>query len=93
MRSKLLSPKDLFATEEFAEVLSTLVEPADEASSTKIQKQLVELGFISERPTSLVKLQVLLSSFLMQSSRLLSRSERKGEPMVIGIPQDEVYSL
>ena len=91
MRSKLLSPKDLFATEDFAEVLSPLVEPADEEASIEIQKQLIELGFKSERPTSLVKLQVLLSSFLMQSSRLLSRSERKSEPMVIGIPHDEVY--
>ena len=91
MKTKLLSPKDLFATEEFAEVLSPLVEPADEASSTEIQKQLVELGFIYERPTTLIKLEVLLSSFLMQSSRLLGRSERKGEPMVIGIPHDEVY--
>jgi len=91
MNTKLLSPKDLFAAEDFAEVLSPLVEPADEVASTEILKQLVELGFKSERPTSLVKLQVLLSSFLMQSSRLLSRSERKGEPMVIGIPQDEVY--
>lgn len=90
MRSKLLSPKDLFATEDFAEVLSPLVEPADEEASIEIQKQLIELGFKSERPTSLVKLQVLLSSFLMQSSRLLSRSERKSEPMVIGIPHDEV---
>lgn len=91
MNTKLLSPKDLFATEDFAEVLSPLVEPADEASSTEIQKQLIELGFISERPTTLIKLEVLLSSFLMQSSRLHSRSERKGEPMVIGIPHDEVY--
>ena len=91
MNTKLLSPKDLFATEDFAEVLSPLVEPADEASSTEIQKQLIELGFISERPTTLIKLEVLLSSFLMQSSRLHSRSERKGEPLVIGIPHDEVY--
>ena len=91
MRSKLLSPKDLFATEEFAEILSPLVEPADEVSSTEIQKQLIDLGFISERPTTLIKLQVLLSSFLMQSSRLFSRSKRKGEPMVLGIPHDEVY--
>ena len=91
MNTKLLSPKDLFATEDFAEVLSPMVEPADEAASTEIQKQLIELGFISERPTTLIKLEVLLSSFLMQSSRLHSRSERKGEPMVIGIPHDEVY--
>ena len=91
MKVKLLSLKDLFATEDFAEVLSPLVEPTDEASSSEIQKQLVELGFIFERPTTLVKLQVLLSSFLMQSSRLLSRSERKGEPMVMGVPHDEVY--
>lgn len=91
MNVKLLSPKDLFATEDFAEVLSPLVEPADEAAFTEIQKQLIELGFISERPTTLIKLEVLLSSFLMQSSRLHSRSERKGEPMVIGIPHDEVY--
>jgi len=91
MNTKLLSPKDLFATEDFAEVLSPMVEPADEAASTEIRKQLIELGFISERPTTLIKLEVLLSSFLMQSSRLHSRSERKGEPMVIGIPHDEVY--
>ena len=91
MNTKLLSPKDLFATVEFAEVLSPLVEPADEAASSDIQTQLIELGFVSERPTSLMKLQVLLSSFFMQSSRLLSRQERKGEPMVIGIPHDEVY--
>ena len=91
MNTKLLSPKDLFATVEFAEVLSPRVEPADEAASSEIQTQLIELGFVSERPTSLMKLQVLLSSFFMQSSRLLSRQERKGEPMVIGIPHDEVY--
>ena len=32
--TKLLSPKDIFATDEFAEVLSPLVEPADEDASS-----------------------------------------------------------
>ena len=89
--TKLLSPKDQFATDDFAEVLSPLVEPADENSAASIDQMLGELGFVSERPSTVIKLQVLLSSFLMQSARLLSRLERKGEAMVLGIPHDEVY--
>ena len=88
--TKLLGPKDVFATDEFAEVLSPLVEPADEAASNVLLDQLKRLGFSSERPTSLTKLKVLLASFLMQSGRLESRRERKGEPMVMGIPHDAV---
>ena len=89
--TKLLGPKDVFATDEFAEVLSPLVEPADEDASNVLLDQLKRLGFSSERPTSLTKLKVLLASFLMQSGRLESRRERKGEPMVMGIPHDAVY--
>ena len=88
--TKLLSPKDQFATDDFAEVLSLLVEPADDDSAASIDQMLGELGFVSERPSTVIKLQVLLSSFLMQSARLLSRLERKGEAMVLGIPHDEV---
>ncbi|NBT89120.1 MAG: hypothetical protein EBT51_12620, partial [Flavobacteriaceae bacterium] len=57
--TKLLSPKDIFATDEFAEVLSPLVEPADEDASSVLVDQLKRLGFASERPTSLAKLKVL----------------------------------
>ena len=89
--TKLLGPKDVFATDEFAEVLSPLVEPADEDASSVLVDQRKRLGFASERPTSLAKLQVLLASFLMQAGRLESRRDRKGEPMVMGIPHDAVY--
>lgn len=89
--TKLLGPKDIFATDEFAEVLSPLVESADEDVSSALADQLKRLGFASERPTSLTKLKVLLASFLMQAGRLESRRERKGEPMVMGIPHDAVY--
>ena len=85
--TKLLGPKDVFATDAFAEVLSPLVEPADEDASNVLLDQLKRLGFSSERPTSLTKLKVLLASFLMQSGRLESRRERKGEPMVMGTPR------
>ena len=86
--TKLLGPKDVFATDEFAEVLSPLVEPADEDASSVLVDQLKRLGFASERPTSLAKLKVLLASFLMQAGRLESRRERKGDPMVMGIPHE-----
>lgn len=89
--TKLLGPKDVFATDEFAEVLSPLVEPADDDTSSFLVDQLRKLGFTLERPSSLVKLQVLLASFLMQAGRLESRRDRKGEPMVMGIPHDAVY--
>ena len=38
--TKLLGPKDIFATDEFAEVLSPLVEPADEDASSALADQL-----------------------------------------------------
>jgi hypothetical protein len=74
--TKLLGPKDVFATDEFAEVLSPLVEPVDEDASSVLLDQLSRLGFTSERPSSLAKLQVLLASFLMQAGRLESRRDR-----------------
>lgn len=89
--TKLLGPKDIFATYDFAEVLSPLVEPVDDGASSVLIDQLKRLGFTSERPSSLAKLKVLLASFLMQAGRLESRRDRKGEPMVMGIPHDAVY--
>ena len=46
--TKLLSPKDQFATDDFAEVLSPLVEPADDDSAASIDQMLGELGFAKE---------------------------------------------
>jgi len=89
--TKLLGPNDDFTTTEFAEVLSPLVEPADDNASKVLIDRLRRLGFKSERPSTLSKLQVLLASFLMQATRLESRRDRKGEPMVMGIPHDAVY--
>ena len=89
--TKLLSPKDVFATDQFSEILSPLVEPTDEVASLIVKQLLADLGFVLERPSTVIKLEVLLSSFLMQSARLLSRQQRKNEPMVMGIPHDEVY--
>lgn len=89
--TKLLGPKDDFTTTEFAEVLSPLVEPADDNASKVLIDRLRGLGFKSERPSTLSKLQVLLASFLMQATRLESRRDRKGEPMVMGVPHDAVY--
>ena len=37
--TKLLGPKDVFATDEFAEVLSPLVEPADDDTSSVVANQ------------------------------------------------------
>ena len=42
--TKLLGPKDIFATDEFAEVLSPLVEPADEDASSVLVDQLKRFG-------------------------------------------------
>jgi len=89
--TKLLGPDDFFATHKFAEVLSPLVEPADDDTDRLLRDQLHQLGFASERPSTVGKLQVLLASFLMQATRLEGRKERKGEPMVIGIAHDEAY--
>ena len=85
MKVKLLSPRDLFATDQLAEVLSPLVEPADASASTVIERLLGELGFPSERPSTMIKFKILLPSFLMWSSRLQRRLERKGKVMVIFI--------
>ena len=88
MKAKLLGPIDLFANDQFAEVFSPLVEPTDASTSIEINRLLGELGFSSERPSTMIKFKVLLSSFLMQSLRLQCRLERKAEAMVEGIPHD-----
>ena len=45
MKAKLLGPKDLFAIDQFAEVLSSLVEPNDASTSKEIERPVGELGF------------------------------------------------
>ena len=89
--TKLLGPKDLFEEVEFQEVLSPLVEPASDQDLMAISGFLNDLGLANNRPTTIRKIVVLLSSLLMQSMRLESRRERRGEPMMIGFPHDEVY--
>ena len=91
MKAKLLGPKDLFATDQITKVLSSLVEPTDASISIEIERLLGELGFSSERPSTMIKFKVLLSSFLTRLLRFHCRLERKGEAMVIGIPHDKVY--
>ena len=88
--TKLLGPKDLFEEVEFHEVLSPLVEPASDQDLMAISGFLNDLGLANNRPTTIRKIVVLLSSLLMQSMRLESRRERRGEPMMIGFPHDEV---
>ena len=94
---RLRSPEDeesiqfLFNGNDFAEVLSILVEPQGETTIKSIDDLLMELGLQSDRPTSKQKLRVLLSSFLIQAKRLQDRQERKGSQMILGIPSTEDY--
>ena len=95
-RTKLLSSdplslENLFPSDEFEEVLSPLVEPEAEADVAVVDECLKVLGCYSSRPVSLLKLRVLLSSFLLQSQRLVDRVQRKGGELIIGWPHDEAY--
>ena len=89
--TRLLGPKDVFSDTEFGEVVSPVVEPAEDKDWSLINDYLADLGFSGLRPSSTQKLGVLLSSFLMQSMRLEGRRERHGEAMLIGWPHDESY--
>lgn len=95
-RAKLLSSNplsldNLFPSNEFKEVLSPLVEPEAEADVAVVDECLKVLGCFSNRPVSLSKLRVLLSSFLLQAQRLEEQVKRKGGELVIGWPHDEAY--
>ena len=79
--TRLLGPKDVFSDTEFGEVVSPVVEPAEDKDWSLINDYLADLGFSGLRPSSTQKLGVLLSSFLMQSMRLEGRRERRGEAM------------
>lgn len=91
--TKLLGPDDMsfFPIHEYREVLSPVVEPADDATEEVISRHLNKLGFVNSRPSSLKKLSVLLCSFLMQSMRLQGSVERRGGSLIIGWPHDEGY--
>jgi len=93
MHAKLLGHEDGFGstTPEFDEIISPLVEPADNMTLKKVVQLLSDLGFTKERPSSQTKLRVLMSSFLMQAMRLEVRAQRKGSERIIGIPHNEVY--
>ena len=74
-RTKLLSSNplsldNLFPSDEFKEVLSPLVEPETDKDRALVDENLKVLGCYSRRSVSLVKLRVLLSSFLLQAQRL-----------------------
>ena len=94
MKAKLISAKEektVWGRPEFKEIMSPQLEPATESSAAAINQFLVDLECLNGRHTSNAKLQVLLSSFLMQAQRLESHVERKGGRMIIGWPHDEAY--
>ena len=86
--TRLLGKKEPFGGADFDEVLSPLLEPADEAGKAIITRMLQDLGLLSERASTNKKLLVLLSSFLNQVIRLKARLDRDGNEMVMGYPHD-----
>ena len=95
-RTKLLSSdpnalENLFVSDQFAEVLSPLLEPEADADTSIIDGLLHDLGCLSGGTVSNAKMRVLLSSFIVQSRRLEERIRLKGGQMIIGWPHDEAY--
>lgn len=85
------NPDPFYTHPVFKQILSPLVEPATDATEAKVDQLLEGLGFLSIGPSTNAKLQVLLSSFLLQAQRLQDRIDRKGGSLLIGWPHDEAY--
>lgn len=90
-RTKLVSSKAVPFHPEFSEVVSPRMEPATVESKAIMDKLLLDLRCLGDRPKTNEKYRMLLSSFLCQAQRLADRVERKGGEMVIGWPHDEAY--
>ncbi len=68
-KSKNERPDPFYTHPVFKQVLSPLVEPATDDTEAQIDQLLEGLGCLSNRPSTNVKLRVLLSSFLLQAQR------------------------
>jgi hypothetical protein len=95
-RTKLLSSdqtklENLFASDQFSEVLSPRFEQEAGADTATIDRLLDDLSCLSNRSATNAKMRVLLSSLILQAQRLRSRIELNGGEMVIGWPHDEAF--